>query len=265
MKNKSFWVKIRLIVIINLLILLFSQKIIAQDILKVMSYNIHRGQDSSNEDKLLDMAKFIRECNADIVGLQEVDSVCYRSGNIDQAKVLAKITGMNYTFVRHFAFQGGAYGQAILSKFPIKKVWNHRLPIKSDKPGATTAFLSAMIYVKNKDWLVGVVHLDYRDANSRESQAHQINSIYNNLKTPCILMGDMNDEPDSKTLSILLQNFNDTQPDDFYTFPVGSPVKKIDYILINHPENIKIKESEVLDVNFSDHYPIVTTFESYQK
>lgn len=263
MKKKSIWVQ--LLIIINLLISLSFQKIIAQENLKVMSYNIHRGQDSNNEDRLMDMARFIRECNVDIVGLQEVDSVCYRSGRVDQAKVLAEKTGMNYTFARHFAFQGGAYGQAILSKFPIIEVWNHRLPIKSDKPEASTAFLSATINVKNKRWLVGVVHLDYRDENSRESQAQLINSIYNNPKTPCILMGDLNDEPSSKTVSILLQNFNDTHPDDSYTFPVGLPVKKIDYILINHTENVKIKKSEVLDIDFSDHCPIVTTFKIYQK
>jgi endonuclease/exonuclease/phosphatase family metal-dependent hydrolase len=54
--------------------------------LKVMSYNIHIGQDVSNKDQLQQMAKFIKSSGADMVGLQEVDSVCNRSGRIDQMK-----------------------------------------------------------------------------------------------------------------------------------------------------------------------------------
>jgi endonuclease/exonuclease/phosphatase family metal-dependent hydrolase len=69
--------------------------------LKVMSYNIHVGQDASNSDQLKNMADLIRSSKADLIGLQEVDSVCNRSGNIDQIKFLAEQTGMFYAYARH--------------------------------------------------------------------------------------------------------------------------------------------------------------------
>src|SRR5699024_3001664 len=80
------------------------------DDLSIMSYNSHRGQDAENRDQLEAMADFIIESGAEIVGLQEVDSVCFRSDQVDQPRILAELTGMHYAFVRHFEFEGGAYG-----------------------------------------------------------------------------------------------------------------------------------------------------------
>ena len=60
--------------------------------LRVMSYNIHIGENAANEDQLKNIADFIKSSKADIVGLQEVDSVCKRSGKVDQMKFLAENT-----------------------------------------------------------------------------------------------------------------------------------------------------------------------------
>ena len=78
--------------------------------LRIMSYNIHHGTDRNERNTIDSMGYFIKKIKPDIVGLQEVDSVCQRSGKVDQMKRLAEITGMYYAFVRHFPYQGGAYG-----------------------------------------------------------------------------------------------------------------------------------------------------------
>jgi endonuclease/exonuclease/phosphatase family metal-dependent hydrolase len=83
--------------------------------LRVMSYNIHIGQDASGKDQLAELAKYIKASDADILGLQEVDSVCIRSGKVDQMAFLAQATGMHYAYQRHFSFDGGSYGIGILS------------------------------------------------------------------------------------------------------------------------------------------------------
>lgn len=226
--------------------------------LSIMSYNIHRGQDAENQDKLREMADFIIESGAEIVGLQEVDSVCYRSGEVDQPKVLAELTGMHYAFVRHFEFQGGAYGQAILSKYPISNVVNQRLPIASDPPGETRAFLTADVETPSGTWTVGVAHLDYRDAGSRERQAKIATDILLESEHPSILLGDMNAEPGSETISILRQSFRDTQPDDAFTFPDDEPVKKIDFIMIEKDYDFEVIEEKVFPVRYSDHLPVLS-------
>lgn len=246
-------------VILFLALFSFSCKSDIPQSLKIMTYNIHRGQDADNNDRLMEMATFIKESGADIVGLQEVDSVCYRSGQVDQAKVLAEYSGMHYAFVRHFAFQGGAYGQALLSKYLITEVKNNRLPVVTDIPGQTTAFLTARINVSDKkSFLIGVAHLDYRNAESRVKQAGIINDIYTDSDIPGILLGDMNAEPGTREILMLMGKFQDTQPDDFLTFPDDKPVKKIDYIFVDKSEKIEITENKVIDVNFSDHLPVVS-------
>src|SRR5690606_30989903 len=130
---------------IMMLLLTWLSPVAAQS-LKVMSYNIHIGQNSSNEDRLQEIGEFIHKSGADLVALQEVDSMCVRSGRLDQMQRLAQITGMYYTFVRHFAFDGGAYGQGILSRYPIDTVQNLRIPILSDG-NETRAALSAAIRI----------------------------------------------------------------------------------------------------------------------
>ncbi|MFP4622477.1 MAG: endonuclease/exonuclease/phosphatase family protein [Bacteroidales bacterium] len=231
-----------------------------QQKLSVMSYNIHHGQDADNNNKLEAMAELIKLSDADIVGLQEVDSVCFRSGQTDQAKKLAELTGMQFAYVRHFAFDGGSYGMALLSKYPISNVRNRRLPVTSNSQEKTVAFLTAHVAVSStQSWLVGVAHLDYRDANSRLRQANLIVDSYKKNPHPGILVGDMNAEPGTGEMSVLLDYFRDTQPDGFYTFPAVKPTKKIDYVLIDNFQKIKIVKKEVFTVPHSDHLPVLST------
>lgn len=233
----------------------------AQRDLKIMSYNIHHGQDANNTDRLKEMAELVTQSGADIVGLQEVDSICYRSGKIDQAKLLAELTGMHYVYVRHFAFEGGSYGLALLSKYPIANPTNHRLPIASEIPNETRALLTAEVQVSPKRvWLVGVAHFDYRDSASRIKQAKQTIEIFQHAPLPGILVGDMNAEPDSEPIAVLSEKFYDTQPANHFTYPALSPLKKIDYIFIDKKRKIRLLDASVLPVQFSDHRPVVTKF-----
>src|SRR5690606_40296823 len=72
-------------------------------------------------------------CSSD---LQEVDVNTIRSGKgINQAAELARLTGMNYFFVKGIDYQGGDYGVGILSKFPILETDSLRLPMKEGAGG----------------------------------------------------------------------------------------------------------------------------------
>ena len=56
-----------------------------------------------------------------MVALQEVDNKTNRTGKIDQAAELSRLTKMFYIFGSNIEFQGGHYGNAILSRFPVVK------------------------------------------------------------------------------------------------------------------------------------------------
>ncbi|MFA7493777.1 MAG: endonuclease, partial [Proteiniphilum sp.] len=50
---------------------------------RLMSYNIHHGEGMDGKMDIERIGKLIIDINPEVVGLQEVDSVVARSGNID--------------------------------------------------------------------------------------------------------------------------------------------------------------------------------------
>lgn len=122
----------------------------------VMTWNIHRGV---GMDQKLDMARtiaVIREQKADVVVLQEVDQGTARSDKRRLADQIAKGLGWHVYFGRAIDFQGGEYGQAILSPQPLR---NPRV-IRLSEQGEARIAVVAEIEVQN-EWVTIVgVHLD---------------------------------------------------------------------------------------------------------
>lgn len=229
--------------------------------LKVMSYNIHIGQDVTNKDQLQHMADFIKSSKADLVGLQEVDSVCNRSGKIDQMKFLAEKTGMYYAYTSHFPFDGGSYGIGILSRYPISDVKDHRIILTSDgkSDAATRALLTVSVLSGKKKLTFATVHMDYRDSNSRFAQSEELVKLFSGRTEPVILTGDFNAYPKTREVLNLQSIFTDTGSDDAITFPAVKPKKKIDYIMVSKANLSKLIKQEVYPVVYSDHLPVMST------
>jgi endonuclease/exonuclease/phosphatase family metal-dependent hydrolase len=248
--------------LIFLFTLLLGYGTVTAQKLKVMSYNIHVGQDAANKDQLKNMARFIKSTNADIVGIQEVDSVCNRSGKIDQMKFLAENTGMHYAYARHFAFDGGSYGIGILSKFPLTNVKDHRIILTSEgtSDATTRALLTANIFFGGREIMFATIHMDYRDSNSRFAQSGELVRLFGNVKLPVVLTGDLNAEPGTKEIQSLQTIFTDTGKDTDLSYSAVKPIKKIDYVMVSQAHLGKIKKVEVSPVLFSDHLPVMTTF-----
>ncbi len=230
--------------------------------LRVMSYNIHVGQDAANKDQLRNMAAFIKSSRADIVGLQEVDSVCNRSGKVDQMKFLAQSTGMHFAYARHFAFDGGSYGIGILSKFPLQDVKDQRIILTSDgkSDAATRALLTAKVVSGNTEILFATVHMDYRDSNSRFAQSEELVQVLGKAKLPVILTGDFNAVPGTKEVMNLETILIDTGKDTDLSYSAIKPNKKIDFVMVSKGHLAKAKKSEVYPVLFSDHLPVMSAF-----
>src|SRR5690606_8398369 len=91
--------------------------------LKILTYNIHHASPPSRPGVIdLDaIAKVINAHQPDLVALQEVDVNTGRSGPHNQAVALGKKTGMIAYFFKSIHYDGGEYGLAILSRFPVKE------------------------------------------------------------------------------------------------------------------------------------------------
>ena len=70
----------------------------APETITMLTYNIRHGARMDNAMNLERQAAIIKACEADVVALQEVDSVTNRSGMIDEAAYLAQENEMVGTF-----------------------------------------------------------------------------------------------------------------------------------------------------------------------
>lgn len=226
--------------------------------LKVISYNIHHGYDAGEKDQLANMARLIKESGADLVGLQEVDSMCNRSGNVDEARRLAELTGMHYAYVRHFEFDGGSYGLGILSRYPLSDIRNERLPYEGNGVPGDRALLTARAALPGgKHVTMAVVHYS---GQLRFEQSEATLKVLEKLETPVILTGDLNETPDSKVVQNLGRFFKDTNLSDVTTVTDDNPKKKIDYVFVSRDHLAEALTERVFDVYYSDHFPIMASF-----
>lgn len=226
--------------------------------LRVMSYNIHHGEGNDRKVDLERIAKIIREAKVDLVALQEVDKVCRRSGKVDQAAELARLTEMHGRFFKAIDFDGGEYGQAILSKFPLGESKVHLLPGEPDREQRIAAFVE--LEASGKKFLFGTTHLHHQSAAFRERQAAEINRVISEATLPAIVAGDLNAEPESSVLKIFFKEWSAPKSPEkpLRTFSSDKPSVQIDYILARPAEKWSSSEPEVLQEPVaSDHLPIV--------
>ncbi|HEX7260515.1 MAG TPA: endonuclease/exonuclease/phosphatase family protein [Luteolibacter sp.] len=223
--------------------------------LRVFCWNLHHGVGEDGKLDLERIAKVIRETNPDLVALQEVDNRCGRSGNIDQTAELAKLTGMTGVFGKAMDYDGGGYGQAILSRFPIQTSKVHPLPGK----GEPRIAFEVSVTIDGKETRLVTNHLDLDDAQ-RLVQAETLTKILEATSVPLILCGDFNDLPDSaplKTLGRVLTPVQKKEP--VLTCPAGKPDSEIDHFLVRG--FIPVAPLVVLpEAVASDHRPLLAEF-----
>src|SRR5688500_16132625 len=113
-----------------LFLILFASPAFANRTLRVMTYNIHVGVGMDKKLDLQRIADVINRQRPDLVGLQEVDRGVGRTEGKDEIAELAALTRMEYAFAPNLDYQGGKYGVAILSRFPIKNTMHRMLENK---------------------------------------------------------------------------------------------------------------------------------------
>lgn len=225
----------------------------------IASYNIRHG---AGNDDLVDIARTgraIQALGADIVALQEVDRGVERSGSTDQPQLLGKQLGMNPAFGAFFPYQGGEYGIAILSRFPIARVDELHLP-EGNEPRIA---LSAEIELPSGRHIrVISVHFDWvRNDSFRYAQAETLKAMLDTISMPMVLLGDFNDQPGSRTLALFTQSFTPAvKPDsDHFTFSSTRPNQELDHIMFAPSNAWEPAQARIVtDTLTSDHRPVVT-------
>lgn len=231
--------------------------------IKVMSYNIHHANPPTRPDFIdIDaIVKVIAAQDPDLVALQEVDYSTQRSGEGNQAAIIAEKLGMHFYFGKAIDYDGGEYGNAILSKYPIQKGTTYLLPNEPEAGTEDRIMAAGKIKLPNgKKIIFASTHLDYLSYSpSRILQINRILEISEEMDHPVILAGDFNAAPGSKTIDLLKSGFSLTCGSCPPTIPVLEPSRAIDFIAYNHPDKkFWTKSHQVINEAYaSDHRPVL--------
>lgn len=232
--------------------------------LRVMTYNIHVGVGMDKELDLQRIAEVIKQQHPDLVGLQEVDRGVKRTQGLDEIAELARLTSMDYAFAHNLDYQGGQYGVAILSRFPILKV-DHR-KYENRREAERRGLLRVEVNVNGRRLSFATTHLDYQYEDGRVFEAEQLLKFLDGIKGPLIVVGDFNEEPNGAANKLLAQKFRDvwleTNANEAGTsYPANKPIKRIDYIFFQRNAGVRAKKSWVVGTLASDHIPVMTELE----
>lgn len=232
----------------------------------VLTYNIHHAEGLDQRLDLERIAGVIRASGADLVALQEVDKGAKRSGGVDQAAELARLTGMHAVYGPAMPFQGGQYGDAVLSRWPITSSRVVDLPWKEGGQREPRVAVSATTNVPGAGAVEFIsTHWDHTRAPSdREAQAHAVNEAWREAGKRTILAGDFNCEPGSPPMEILSREWtllSGTGP-AAPTCCGETPRKTIDHVLVKAPDRWRVLEHRVMDEPVaSDHRPVLVKLE----
>lgn len=232
---------------------------------RVMCYNIHHCDPPYNTGEATEIDTIIgviAKQNPDIVALQEVDMYTTRSGsNVHQAKVIAERLGMYYFFAPAINYQGGKYGVAILSKFPISENNLLELPRPDTSGEKRVLATSKIILPSGTVFRFGCTHLDLKTVN-RQEQINKINEIALAENLPFIVAGDFNAVEGSVVINRLDQVFTRTCTNCPKTSPARNPQNAIDYIAYRDTQSkFSVTSHKAVNETYaSDHRPIVADF-----
>jgi endonuclease/exonuclease/phosphatase family metal-dependent hydrolase len=230
---------------------------------KVMAYNIHHCNPPSKPNVIdLDaIVEVIRGEKPDFVALQEVDVNTQRSGPVNQAQVIASKLQMRYFFAKAIDYQGGEYGVAILSKYPLSETVVHKLPSKAGSGAEPRVLATAKAALPDGTFLrIGSTHLDSQaDPENRGAQVEKINEVAVAEQLPFIIAGDFNATPGSTEINLLDEKWKRTCQACAPTIPATSPTKAIDFIAYKHPtDKFSTVSHKVVNEQYaSDHRPVV--------
>jgi endonuclease/exonuclease/phosphatase family metal-dependent hydrolase len=233
-----------------------------EPVLRVLQFNIRAA--ISEDDGGVDVAQIAAEIKAvqpDLVSLNEVDSQTLRT-RVDEPAYLAEATGLHVVYGPNLIYDGGHFGNGILTRYPVVESHNLRLP--GTYGLEPRGLLTVIVSVDGRRLAFSSTHLS-EGSNGREGrllQALAVAGALHSMATPTILAGDLNSEPTDGPERILRGHLLDAQeqggtgPGD--TFPEANPNSRFDYILYDDHFAVVPGSTRVQTSNSSDHRSVFT-------
>lgn len=228
--------------------------------LRVATWNIHHARGLDDRVDIARIADELRGLDADFVLLQEVDVGVRRTDGVDIPAELARMLGMHAAFAKNIPYQGGEYGNAILSRWPI--VEQHNRHYEMLRPGEQRGLLTVTVEGPSGSLAIGCTHVD-----SRKDDAERLHSVPAILATVgarqlVAVGGDYNDLPGSRMHAALCGPLVDCwlevgTGEGGGTYPAETPKKRIDWLLRAPECGWRTVSARVVPTEASDHRAVV--------
>lgn len=227
--------------------------------IRVAAYNIHTCIGADGEKSAERVAGIIEELDADLVGLQEVESVPGARSESMQMDYLAEVTGYRPIPGPTILSTGRHYGNVVLARLPVGAVRRIDLSVTPYEPRGA---IDLDIEAHGSTLRLINTHLGLR----RRERWIQTDQLLRALGTagarPTVLVGDFNDWwPWSAVGRALMRRF--TQRRSPPTFPSRLPLFSLDRVYAGG--GLRIREIQILRHRrarlASDHLPVVAELE----
>lgn len=198
--------------------------------LRLVQYNV--GAFSKSGSSSLNMvAAMMTELEADVVGMNEVDSCTTRTGKVQQAAVFADKMGLwKFNFTKAMDHSNGAYGVASSWNPKFRAIRMH--DVKLPKAGGQEP--RALCVVEFENFIFATTHLDLSSGPQLE-QVKTINTFfsttYGMTSKPIFITGDFNSEVGSDTIKEMQKTWKLIST-TAATFSSSNPKKCIDFIFV---------------------------------
>ena len=222
----------------------------ARDLVRVATYNIHRGRGLDGRVSLRRIADVVRELDADVVGVQEI----YEA----QAEHLARDLGMQPITGVTVHRADGAYGNAILTRLALQGVATFDLSVRAREARGgirvDLGFREQTLHIFN-------VHLGLR-GHERAAQVKWLverHILWDDRTGPRIVIGDLNEWFPGRVGRALRREFTSLRRRR--THPAFLPLWALDRIYWDHAvrgESLRVHRTPLSRVA-SDHLPLVAS------
>lgn len=238
---------------------------------RVLSYNVHSCVGMDGVLSVDRIARVIAKAEPDIVALQELDSGHKIEGE-DQAAAIARKLEMHFHFHAVCGTEPQCFGNAIFSRFPIKRVRAEHLPVlKKHALFEPRGVLWVELEFQGRPIHVVTTHLSIWAPEQRLQVKKLLSKDilgHPELAKEAILCGDFNMTPGSKFYPMITQHFQEPRfPQNpaltRNTWTSQWPIRRLDYIFSRgelDAEVIALPRTR-LEIYASDHLPVAVDFE----
>jgi endonuclease/exonuclease/phosphatase family metal-dependent hydrolase len=236
--------------------------------IRIVTYNIHKCRGMDRRVRPERIAMVLRETKADVIALQEVLSVEGRERERHQARFLAEELGMDYEIGENRRLDGGAYGNVILSRLPLRAAHNYDITWSGrERRGClrTDVLLGAgrLLHVFNVH--LGTAFLERRHQARRLISGGILHQ--EQLAGPRIVLGDFNEWTHGLASRLLAEHFESADLRQHLrrgrTYPGLLPFLHLDHIYYDQAlalERLSLHRSRTALIA-SDHLPLVADFQ----